>query len=91
MRDRPPWPERHRAQVVRHGAATGLRRYGGARWQRRPATRPITRKFNSRRSRRRDLRQQMTGISLDEEATILVQFQRAYEATAPDDLRDWIN
>jgi flagellar hook-associated protein 1 FlgK len=30
----------------------------------------------------RDLRTQLTGVSLDEEATILVQFQRAYEATS---------
>jgi flagellar hook-associated protein 1 FlgK len=30
----------------------------------------------------RNLRQQMSGVSLDEEATILIQFQRAYEANA---------
>lgn len=30
----------------------------------------------------RNLRQQMSGVSLDEEATILMQFQRAYEANA---------
>lgn len=30
----------------------------------------------------KELRQQMSGVSLDEEATILIQFQRAYEATS---------
>jgi flagellar hook-associated protein 1 FlgK len=30
----------------------------------------------------KDLRQQMSGVSLDEEATVLIQFQRAYEANA---------
>jgi flagellar hook-associated protein 1 FlgK len=30
----------------------------------------------------RNLRQQMSGVSLDEEATILMQFQRAYEANS---------
>jgi flagellar hook-associated protein 1 len=30
----------------------------------------------------RELRQQASGVSLDEEATILIQFQRAYEATS---------
>lgn len=30
----------------------------------------------------RNLRQQMSGVSLDEEATILIQFQRAYEANS---------
>jgi flagellar hook-associated protein 1 FlgK len=30
----------------------------------------------------KELRQQMSGVSLDEEATILIQFQRAYEANA---------
>lgn len=30
----------------------------------------------------KNLRQQMSGVSLDEEATILIQFQRAYEATS---------
>ena len=30
----------------------------------------------------KNLRQQMSGVSLDEEATILIQFQRAYEANS---------
>ncbi len=30
----------------------------------------------------KQLRQQMSGVSLDEEAATLVQFQRAYEATS---------
>jgi flagellar hook-associated protein 1 FlgK len=30
----------------------------------------------------KDLRQQLSGVSLDEEATILIQFQRAYEANS---------
>jgi flagellar hook-associated protein 1 FlgK len=30
----------------------------------------------------KDLRQQMSGVSLDEEASILIQFQRAYEANS---------
>jgi flagellar hook-associated protein 1 FlgK len=30
----------------------------------------------------KDLRQQYQGVSLDEEATILMQFQRAYQATS---------
>ena len=30
----------------------------------------------------KELRQEMSGVSLDEEATILIQFQRAYEANA---------
>ena len=30
----------------------------------------------------KELRQQMSGVSLDEEATILIQFQRAYEANS---------
>jgi flagellar hook-associated protein 1 FlgK len=30
----------------------------------------------------RDQRQQVSGVSLDEEAMILVEFQRAYEATS---------
>ena len=29
-----------------------------------------------------DLRQQYSGVSLDEEATILIQFQRAYQANS---------
>jgi flagellar hook-associated protein 1 FlgK len=30
----------------------------------------------------KELRQQMSGVSLDEEATIMIQFQRAYEANS---------
>ena len=30
----------------------------------------------------KDLRQQSSGVSLDEEATILIQFQRGYQANA---------
>ena len=30
----------------------------------------------------KDLRQRMSGVSLDEEATVMIQFQRAYEATS---------
>ena len=30
----------------------------------------------------RNLRQQMSGVSLDEEASVLIQFQRAYEANS---------
>lgn len=30
----------------------------------------------------KDLRQQISGVSLDEEATVMIQFQRAYEANA---------
>ena len=30
----------------------------------------------------KDLRQQYSGVSLDEEAMILIQFQRAYQATS---------
>jgi flagellar hook-associated protein 1 FlgK len=30
----------------------------------------------------KELRQEMSGVSLDEEATIMIQFQRAYEANA---------
>src|SRR5205823_8733863 len=30
----------------------------------------------------KDLRQQYSGVSLDEEATILIQFQRGYQATS---------
>ena len=30
----------------------------------------------------KDLRQQLQGVSLDEEATILMQFQRAYQANS---------
>jgi flagellar hook-associated protein 1 FlgK len=30
----------------------------------------------------KDLRQQYSGVSLDEEATILIQFQRAYQANS---------
>ena len=33
-------------------------------------------------SQAKDLRQQYQGVSLDEEATILMQFQRAYQATS---------
>ena len=33
-------------------------------------------------SQAKNLRQQMSGVSLDEEATIVIQFQRAYEATS---------
>jgi flagellar hook-associated protein 1 FlgK len=33
-------------------------------------------------SQAQDLRQQYQGVSLDEEATTLMQFQRAYQATA---------
>jgi len=33
-------------------------------------------------SQAKDLRQQFQGVSLDEEATILMQFQRAYQATS---------
>jgi len=37
---------------------------------------------NSLLSQAKDLRQQYQGVSLDEEATTLMQFQRAYEATS---------
>jgi flagellar hook-associated protein 1 FlgK len=37
---------------------------------------------NSLLSQAKDLRQQYQGVSLDEEATILMQFQRAYQANA---------
>ena len=30
----------------------------------------------------KNLRQQLSGVSLDEEATIVIQFQRAYEANS---------
>ena len=30
----------------------------------------------------KDLRQQISGVSLNEEASVLIQFQRAYEANA---------
>ena len=33
-------------------------------------------------SQAKELRQQYQGVSLDEEATILMQFQRAYQATS---------